>query len=422
MHHAPSWYADTAHAAPARPMLVGDTAADVCIVGAGYTGLVTAIELAQRGLSVVVLEAARVGWGASGRNGGQIVTGYNKSIAEIEQLVGKADARLLWDMSEEAKQILAGLVEQHQIDCDLKWGYLLAALKPRHVTALAAHQAELEGLGYGQSRLVGQAEMREMVATKAYLSGLYDAGSGQLHPLNYALGLARAAESLGVRIHEDSRVVRVETGDQPFATTATGKVSARYLVLAGNAYLGGLAGAASSRIMPAGTYIIGTAPMDPARAEALIPSGIAVADINFALNYYRRSPDHRFLFGGGVSYSGFDAPGLKQSLRRTMLQYFPQLADLAIDYLWGGHVAITMNRLPHLGRLSPTTYFAHGYSGHGVALTAMASRVIAEAISTQAERFDVFARIPHRPFPGGQALRMPALVLAMTWYRLRDLI
>jgi gamma-glutamylputrescine oxidase len=217
-------------------------------------------------------------------------------------------------------------------------------------------------------------------------------------------------------------VVRIETGEQPFATTATGKVSARYLVLAGNAYLGGLAGAARSRIMPAGTYMIGTAPMDPARAEALIPSGIAVADINFALNYYRRSPDHRFLFGGGVSYSGFDAPGLKQSLRRTMLRYFPQLVDLGIDYLWGGHVAITMNRLPHLGRLSPTTYFAQGYSGHGVALTAVAGRVIAEAIGTQAERFDIFARIPHQPFPGGQALRMPALVLAMTWYRLRDLL
>lgn len=422
MPHAPSWYADTAHPAPARPMLVGDVTADVCIVGAGYTGLVTAIELAQRGLSVVVLEAEKVGWGASGRNGGQIVTGFNKSITEIEGWMGKEDARHLWDLSEEAKTMLAGLVERHQIECDLKWGYLLAALKPRHMTALAEHQAELDGLSYGKSRMVTRDEVRAMVATDAYTGGLYDEGSGQLHPLNYALGLARAAEGLGIRIHEGSRVVRVETGDKPFATTATGKVSARFLVLAGNAYLGGLAPPIRSRVMPAGTYMIATAPMEPERAAALIPSGIAVADINFALNYYRRSPDHRFLFGGGVSYSGFDAPGLKTSLRRTMLRYFPQLADVPVEYLWGGHVAITMNRLPHLGRISPTTYFAQGYSGHGVALTAIAGRVIAEAIGHQAERFDIFARIPHHPFPGGQTFRMPALVLAMMWYRLRDLL
>jgi len=422
MQHAPSWYADTAQPTPARPMLVGEVSADVCIVGAGYTGLVTAIELAGRGLSVVVLEAATAGWGASGRNGGQIVTGFNKSIAEIEGLVGKADARHLWDLSEEAKRMLADLVERHAIACDLKWGYLLAALKPRHLSALAEHQAELERLSYGKSRLVTRDEIRTMVATDAYLGGLYDEGSGQIHPLNYAIGLARAAESLGVRIHEGSRVVRVETGEKPFATTATGKVKAKYLVLAGNAYLGNLGGPASSCIMPAGTYIIGTAPMETKRAVALIPDDIAVADINFALNYYRRSPDNRLLFGGGVSYSGFDAPGLKQNLRRTMLRYFPQLADLTIDYLWGGHVAITMNRLPHLGRLSPTTYFAQGYSGHGVALTAIAGRVIAEAITAQAERFDIFARIPHRPFPGGQTFRTPALVLAMLWYRLRDLL
>jgi gamma-glutamylputrescine oxidase len=422
MSRVPSWYADTANPASARPMLVGDVSADVCVVGAGYTGLVTAIELAERGLSVVVLEAATVGWGASGRNGGQIVTGFNKSIAEIEELVGKAEARQLWELSEEAKQMLADLVDRHAIACDLKWGYLLAALKPRHVNVLTEHQSELEGLSYGKSRLVTRDEVRNMVATDAYLGGLYDAGSGQLHPLNYAIGLAHAAESLGVRIYEASKVVRVETGEQPFATTATGKVTARYLVLAGNAYLGALGGQAYSRIMPAGTYIIGTAPMEAERAAALIPDDIAIADINFALNYYRRSPDNRLLFGGGVSYSGFDAPGLKQSLRRTMLRYFPQLADLSIDYLWGGHVAITMNRLPHLGRLSSTTYFAQGYSGHGVALTAIAGRVIAEAITAQAGRFDLFARIPHHPFPGGQTFRTPALVLAMLWYRLRDLL
>ncbi len=420
MPHAPSWYAATAHAAPARTMLVGDLTADVCVIGAGYTGLVTAIELAEKGLSVVVLEAETVGWGASGRNGGQIVTGFNKGIGEIEGWVGKDDARHLWDLSEEAKRLLADLVDRHGIDCDLKWGYLLAALKPRHMVGLAEHKAELDGLGYDKTRMVSRDETRAMVATDAYLGGLYDAGSGQLHPLNYALGLAAAAERLGVRIHEGSRVVRIDTGANPVAATATGKVAAKFLVLAGNAYLGGLCPPIRSRVMPAGTYIIGTEPMDPERAHALIPSGIAVADVNFVLNYYRRSPDNRFLFGGGVSYSGFDRPGLKQSLRATMLKYFPQLADLAIDYCWGGHVAITMNRLPHLGRISPTTYFAQGYSGHGVALTAIAGRVIAEAIAGQHGRFDIFARVPHRPFPGPGMLKMPALVLGMLWYRIQD--
>lgn len=420
MPHAPSWYAATAHHAPARPMLIGDTSADVCIVGAGYTGLVTAIELAAKGLTVTILEAESVGWGASGRNGGQIVTGFNKGMDKIEGWVGKADGRHLWDLSEEAKSMLSDLVDRHGIDCDLKWGYLLTALKPRHMVGLEEHKTELEGLGYHKTRLVGRDEVRSMVATEAYLGGLLDEGSGQLHPLNYALGLAVAAEKLGVRIYEGSRVVRIDTGANPKAVTATGTVSAKFLVLAGNAYLGGLCPPIRAQVMPAGTYIIGTEAMAPERAKALIPSGIAVADINFVLNYYRRSKDNRFLFGGGVSYSGFDRPDLKQSLRRTMLKYFPQLADLAIDYCWGGHVAITMNRLPHLGRVSPTTYFAQGYSGHGVALTAIAGRVIAEAIAGQAGRFDIFARVPHRAFPGPPGLKMPALVLGMMWYRLKD--
>ncbi len=420
MPHAPSWYAATAHPAPARPPLVGDITTDVCIVGGGYTGLVTAIELAGKGMSVTILEAESVGWGASGRNGGQLITGFNKGIADIEGWVGKQDARHLWDMSEEAKTMLCDMVERHGIDCDLKWGYLLAALKPRHMTGLAEHQAEMEGLGYDRMRMVGRDEIRSMVATDAYLGGLFDAGSGHLHPLNYALGLAVAAEKLGVSIHEGSRVVRVDTGSAPKAFTATGSVSAKFLVLAGNAYLGDVCPPIRSRVMPAGTYIIGTECMEVERAQALIPSDIAVADVNFVLNYYRRSKDNRFLFGGGVSYSGFDRPDLKQSLRRTMLKYFPQLADLDIDYCWGGYVAITMNRMPHLGRVSPTTYFAQGYSGHGLALTAIAGRVMAEAIAGQAGRFDLFARVPHRAFPGPPGLKMPALVLGMLWYRLQD--
>jgi gamma-glutamylputrescine oxidase len=420
--HPRSWYADTAPARTPSSAAEGPLTCDVCIVGAGYTGLVSAIELAGRGLSVIVLEAERVGWGASGRNGGQIVTGFNKPISTIADWIGETDARMLWQMSEEAKQILAGLVDRYAIDCDLRWGYLFAALKQRQMRELAEYQEELAGLDYPSTSMVDQREIAGLVQSTRYVGGLLDRGSGQLHPLNYALGLARAAEGLGVRIFEGSRVLRIETGNRPLAETATASIRSNFLILAGNAHLGKLAPQISSRIMPVATYMIGTEAMEPERAAALIPSGIAVADVNFVLNYYRRSPDHRLLFGGGVSYSGLDGLGLKQRLRATMLHYFPQLRDVAIDYCWGGHVAITLNRTPHIGRLSPTCYFAHGYSGHGVALTALCGRLMAEAIAGQASRFDVFARLPHASFPGGDLLRTPALVLAMMWFRLRDLL
>jgi len=420
--HPRSWYAHTANPAPDRPPLAGDLDVDVCVVGAGYTGLVAAIHLAERGFKVAVLEAERVGWGASGRNGGQLITGYNKPVSTLARWVGPEDARHLWDMSEEAKGIVAGLVDRFGIDCDLKWGYLLAGLKPRHMGELAEWRDELEGLGYHRTRLLDRAQIREAVASDRYVGGLIDEGSGQLHPLNYCLGLAAAAESLGVRIFEGSKVTAIDTGPRPWARTGGGTVRAQFLLLAGNAYLGGLVPKLRQRIMPVATYMVATEVLGENRAKALIPGGQAVADVNFVLNYYRRSKDHRLLFGGGVSYSGLDRPDLKQALRRTMVHYFPQLRDVGIDHVWGGHVAITLNRTPHLGRLSSSTLFAQGYSGHGVALTAVCGRLLAEAVAGQAERFDIFARIPHAPFPGPGPLKTPALVLAMLWYRLRDLL
>jgi len=260
-----------------------------------------------------------------------------------------------------------------------------------------------------------------MVASDAYVGGVFDGGSGQLHPLNYAIGLGNAAAEAGARIFEGSRVLRIETGAAPAAHTAAGTVRARHLVLAGNAYLGRLVPELAAKVMPVATYIIATEPLGEQRAADLIPCGHAVADVNFVLNYYRRSPDHRLLFGGGVSYSALDRPDLKRLLRRTMLRYFPQLADVRIDHCWGGNVAITMNRTPHFGRIDGNVFFAHGYSGHGVALTGLAGKLIAEAVSGTAERFDVFARLPHASFPGGVA-RTPLLVLAMTWFRLRDML
>lgn len=421
--HVPSYYAATAVNAPDCPALAGSVEADVCIIGAGYTGVSTALNLAERGYSVVILEAARVGWGASGRNGGQICSGYSPSMAKIADWVGIEHAKRLWDMAQEAKAIIRDRVRRHEISCDLKPGYLLGAAKPSHLSAL---RAELDLLAerhdYRQARLVRRDEMRTMVATDLYHGGMYDEGGGHLHPLNYNLGLARAAIEAGVQIFEGSPVTRIEQGTAPVARTVEGAVKARHLVLCGNAYLGNLLPEIRGKIMPVGTYVAATRPLGEHRAQALIHSDAAVSDTKFVLDYYRRTADHRLLFGGRVSYTTLPPANLATAMRRSMLAVFPDLADTEFQYVWGGNVAITVERTPHLGRIGGNVYFAHGFSGLGVALTGVAGKVVAEAIAGTAERFDVFTRLPHTTFHGGRLLRAPMLALAMLWYRLRDLL
>lgn len=422
--HVESWYAATARPAPEYPELSESLEADVCIVGAGYTGLHTAIELAQRGFSVVVLEGKRVGWGASGRNGGQICTGYSCGMEKIERWMGREDARRLFDMAEESKAILRERVERFAIDCDLTWGYLLAADRPRELRDCEdwAESAERD-YGYGELELIrGRDAVRRLIDSPRYSDALLDRGAGHLHPLDYCLGLAAGAAGLGVRIFEDSAVTAIERGEPALIRTARGRVRARFVVAAGNAYLNGLLPEIRGRIMPVGTYIAATEPLGAERAKALLPQNHAAADLKFVLDYFRRSPDHRLLFGGRVSYSKLPPPGLKTSMRRAMLKVFPQLADVGMDYAWGGYVAITMERSPDLGRVAPNLYYAQGFSGQGVTLTGIAARVLAEAIAGQAERYDLFARLPHTPFPGGPLLRTPTLALAMLWHRLQDLM
>jgi gamma-glutamylputrescine oxidase len=424
LEHTDSYYASSAIPFPRLDRLEGEVSADVCVVGGGYTGVSTALNLAEAGYDVVLLEANRIGWGASGRNGGQICSGYSCDMGTIAKGLGKDDARKLFDQAEESKAIIRERVARHAIDCGLTWGYYHAADRPRELRELAV-MAESWQRDYGYealSLIEGREASQAQVASPRYIGGLLDSGGGHLHPLSYCLGLAAAARAAGARLFEGSAVTALEEGERPRLRTADGSVQARFVVFACNAYLGDLVPRIRKTIMPIGNYIGASEPMEEARARRLIPQNAAIVDCKFVVNYYRLSQDHRMLFGGRVSYSTVDPPNLAAAMRRTMLSVFPDLADLRMDYAWGGYVAITMDRAPHIGRLGGNVYFAQGFSGQGVALCGLAGKVLAEVIAGQAERYDLFARLPHRPFPGGKLLRTPSLALGMLWYRLRDLM
>lgn len=421
VEHAPSWYAAGASPIESLPQLRGEERADVVILGAGLTGLSAAIELAERGYSVIVMEAHRVGWGASGRSGGQMIFGYGCDISKIASLLGRNDARRLFDWSVEGVDLIQQRIAAYGIDCDLRMGHAHAAVRPRQVDELKVWQEDLENTyGYTGTEIWDRARLQQQLATERYRALLFDPRSGHLHPLEYTLGLARAALKLGVRIFENSRVDAIEQTDPVVFKTVAGQVTARFGVLGGNAWLADLVPQLEAKIMPVGTYICATQRLGATRARELIRNDMAVADINFVLDYFRLSSDHRMLFGGRVSYSRLPPPGLGARMRQRMVQVFPQLGDVKLDYVWGGYVDITMNRAPHWGRLRPNLYFAQGFSGHGIATTGLAARVIAEAIHGQCTRLDVFERIPHHNFPGGKIMRTPALVLAMLWYRMKD--
>lgn len=418
-----SYYAASANPAPRHPELEGEVEADVCVVGGGIAGCSTALHLAERGYRVVLLEGRRIGWGASGRSGGQAIAGFASGQQKIEQQVGFEIAKRMWDISLEGLDLIRERVARHAIDCDLHWGQMDVALKPRQRIELIEEQRRAEErYGYDSLRFLERAELEGLLATKRYIAGLYDARSGHLHPLNYTLGLAAAAEEAGARIYENSLAVQLTRSDPAIVRTARGSVRARFVALCCNAYGADLAPCLRPRIMPVGTYIVATAPLGEARITELIRKNIAVADINFVLDYFRRSADHRLLFGGRVSYSGRDAFDTARATRRRMLKVFPQLADVPVEYAWGGFVDITMSRAPDFGRLAPNIYYLQGFSGHGIALTGVAGKLVAETIAGHAERFDLFTKLEHRHFPGGPLLRTPALVLAMAWYRLKDLL
>jgi gamma-glutamylputrescine oxidase len=417
-----SYYAATTSRSQRHAPLSGAIRCDVAIVGGGLAGLSAALDLRERGLDVAVLEARELGAGASGRNGGQAIHGLACGQDVIEAQLGLADARRVWDMSIEALDLLRERIARHAIACDWRDGFLGVATSPKKARALDAWADDLErNYGYPLTRIPA-AELPRWIASPRYHGAIHDPRSGHLHPLKYCLGLADAAQRAGVRLHEGSEVVAIEHGRPVRLRTATGEVVADQALLAANVYLDGLAPQLARRIMPVGTYIVCTEPLDRALADALVPTRSAVCDTDFVLDYFRTTDDDCMLFGGRVSYSTRTPGDLVESMRRRMVATFPQLAGARIRHAWGGFVDITMNRAPDFGRLAANVYYLQGFSGHGLALTGLAGRLVAEAMTADAGRFDLFARLRHRPFPGGDLLRTPALVLGMAWYRLKDLL
>jgi len=415
-----SWYVASADIPDERPPLRGETRADVCIIGAGYTGLSAARHLAQKGLDVVVLDAHRAGFGASGRNGGQVCSGYDSNQTALTRKLGAAKARLLWDLAEEAKADLRAICADHIPNARYTAGLLHGTYTGREA---AQDQAEVDLLtqeyGYEHARLCGPDEMRALVKSPHYHSGLLDMGAGHIHPLRYALGLARLAEDTGARIFERTEVHRIDKGNPAVVATGKGRVKARFVILAGNGYLPNLERKVAARVMPLNSFIGATEPLG-ARADEILGQDIAVHDSKWVANYFRLSEDRRLLFGGRPNYTLGFPEGIAALMQKRIPKIFPQLEGVKIDYAWGGTLGVTIPRMPAAIRVAPNILSAGGYSGHGVALSGLAGKLMAEAVAGQAGRFDTFADLDVPNFPGGAAFRAPILRLAMTWYALRD--
>jgi gamma-glutamylputrescine oxidase len=413
-----SYYAATAAPSERFAALEGPCEADVVVVGGGCTGLSAALHLAERGLSVVLVEGGRLGWGASGRNGGQMIPGLRKGALGLVKAFGLTKARALFDLSLEARELVLDLIERHAIDCDLKLtGHLAAAVKGADMRWMAAEARCLSTvMDYPHVDLLGPAEARDVVRAD-YHGGLMDRRGGHMHPLNYTLGLARAARAAGVRIFEDSPATAIDTDAGVRVATPRGSVNTRHAVLAGDALLSGLLPRMNERIMPVANYVVATEPLaDPG---ALIPGDAAVSDSRFVVNYYRLTADARLLFGGGERYSTRPPADIAAFVRPHMEKVFPQIAGIPIAHAWGGLVSITATRLPHIGAQGPV-FFAHGYSGMGVLMSTLGGKLVAEAIGGERGRFDLFASIEPPAFPGGVRLRAPLHVVGMLWYAMRD--
>jgi gamma-glutamylputrescine oxidase len=414
-----SFYAATRTPIDPFPALQGEVRADVAIVGGGYMGLSAALHLAEKGLSVVVLEAHRVGFGASGRNGGQVGSGQRQDQVWLEKTVGRDHAHRLWDMAEDAKSLVKDLIARHAMPVTFHPGVAHACYSDAETREAHGYAEKLaRDYGYTQLEPLDRTGIRRLIGSTSFAGGEIDRGAGHIHPLNFAIGLARAAAAAGARIHETSEVLSFTPGAKAVLKTSGGSVTADHVILAGNGYIGGLEPSYPSRVMPINNFILATEPLGD-RAKDILAEPVAVADSNFVVNYWRLSEDNRLLFGGGESY-GYRFPDILKTVRAPMLKIYPQLADVKISHAWGGTLAITMNRMPALMRPHPNVLAGSACSGHGVALSTLTGKLLAETVSGNAAGFDLLANIPQPRFPGGATLRWPLLVLAMTWYSMRD--
>ncbi|TVQ84659.1 MAG: FAD-binding oxidoreductase [Micavibrio sp.] len=417
-----SYYAATANPAPERPALEGEKSFDICIVGAGYSGLVTGLFLAEKGYKVAVLESEKVGWGASGRNGGQLINGYSRGFDDIKKAWGAETAAAIVEMSFDGADILRDKVKTYDIKCDLKsTGSFFAAYTPAQMKDLEHEKAVWERFGHTALELVGPEGMAEIVDSKVYCGGMLDRWGGHMHPLNLALGEAAAIEKLGGTIFENSRVTSVDYDkDKPEVHTARGKITADFVVICGNGYLDRTVPELRGKVMPVSSQVITTEILGEEYCKKLMPPDFCIEDCNYILDYYRITGDHRLLFGGGIVYGGETSADIESSLRKRMVKVFPELEKTKIDYAWSGTMAFTFRRMPHIGRLSPGVYFVQGYSGHGVTPTHLVGKLLAEAIAGQSAGFDVFASLKHYPFPGGRMFRVPLTVMGAWFYALRE--
>lgn len=419
--HTTSYYAASANRRTLRDPLVGDHQFDICVVGGGYSGLSTALHLVERGHSVALVEGARIGWGASGRNGGQIVNGLNASLQTIKRRYGQDTASFVASLVMEGGDIIRDRVAKYDIKCDLKHTNVFTGYTAAHMRELEERLALWRGYGIETQEILSKSEIRDYVGTDVYSGGMIDHAGGHMHPLNLALGEADAFEQNGGTIFEMSMVQNVDYNrPNPVVTTEQGSITCKTVVLCGNAYLGHVVPALTARVMPVSTQIIATEPLSDEQAARLLPTDTCVEDIRYILDYYRLSGDKRLLFGGGTVYGGTDPRDVEAKLRPNMEKVFPELKSVKVNHAWSGNFALSFSRVPQMGRLNDNTYFAHGYSGHGVTGSHTFGRILAEAIDGDLTRFDVFAKVPWIPFPGGRMFRVPYSVIGSWYYGFKD--
>jgi len=419
--HTTSYYAASANDTRVRPILNEALTTQICIIGAGFTGISAALELVEHGFQVVVLEAKRIGFGASGRNGGQIVNGYSRDLATIAKRYGAHKARALGEMSLEGGRIIRERVAKYQIDCDLTQGGFFAAFTQKQLDEMKKNRDNWQHHGHDGLEIVGKADIHRYVTSDIYCGGMADIYGGHIHPLNLVLGEAGAVERQGGLIFENSQVLSIDMATtKPCVRTENGQITADYLLICGNAYLGELLPEISGRMMPVSSQVLATEPLGEQIMAELLPANYCVEDANYVLDYYRRSGDNRLIYGGGIGYGGQDPQNIEAYLSPHISKTFPQLKHVHIDFAWSGNFALTLTRIPHMGKLSPHVYFSHGDSGHGVTTTHLLGKILAEAVRGHATRFDIWASLPNFPFPGGKYLRVPLTTLGAWWYGWRD--